>query len=325
MNRMRIWVLVCLLGLLAGSATAAQVTGTLKNGGTTLTNGYTVWDLQGCTSPTLPDGAVPIQHVRLKADGTGIVNGVVPSTDRITCKGASEAPHFRVRAFSSNGVQQWDRLYQTPGATFDIGTATVYDGSAPGLPSGVTHTGTTTKFPGTVGIGTTPVAGVPLTLKLGTGTATGRVPAALYTLPAAAQTGANTDETVLATYTLPANTLTTNGQMLVLDVSGNVANNGNQKTIKVYFGSSSFFVANANTTANSYWHARISILRTGATTEVWTREYAIFAAAAASPLQPSAASINENLGTDLVIKVTGTNGTASAGDIVLLSARLVFL
>lgn len=213
-----------------------------------------------------------------------------------------------VTSFTANG--QWSasiagcqRVQAAATATM-TGTATV------------TLVGTFTAYPSISavnGAGTFPI---------GSGTGTAAVSGVITSSITPAQTGANTNETTLWTYTLPGNSLTTNGQAVRLTVCGLNAANGNAKTLTVYFGATTILIANANTTSAAAWCSSFVILRTSATGQFFQRVYSTYGGTVASA---SLATAVETLSGDVVIKVTGTNGSASAGDIVLNWALLEWL
>lgn len=75
-----------------------------------------------------------------------------------------------------------------------------------------------------------------------------------------------TGEDTIASYTVPANTLANNGDSIWFEAFGTAANNGNSKTLKVYFGSAEI-VAAADTDWGLEWTLRGRIIRTGTATQ----------------------------------------------------------
>ena len=130
-------------------------------------------------------------------------------------------------------------------------------------------------------------------------------------------TGNNTNETTLWTYSLAANTLDTNTKAVRITAWGTTAANANNKTVKLYFGST--VVANRGThtfgTGGS-WHYTAIVSRTGAATQV---------AVGSSVYNGATVGVDtttptESLAGAVTIKVTGQNGTSSANDSVLVGA-----
>lgn len=138
----------------------------------------------------------------------------------------------------------------------------------------------------------------------------------------ATQTGTNADtvEKTLATYTLPANYLNQNLDYIDVIVSGQFAADNNDKSVKMYFGSSTFTIVPTGTDANSkYWTIHYRIIRTGAATQVITGNFNARprAGGVASVLGIGAkAAGTETLSSAVVIKVTGTNTASVANDIL---------
>jgi hypothetical protein len=127
-------------------------------------------------------------------------------------------------------------------------------------------------------------------------------------------TGADTTEDVLQTYTLPANTLSAAGQSLRITCGWTTGATANNKTVKLYFGAS---VITTPTQAANAQTGRLSliVMRTAAATQK------VFGSgmAGTGSITPVAEYYNagtDNLAAGVVIKCTGTNGTAAANDIV---------
>lgn len=137
----------------------------------------------------------------------------------------------------------------------------------------------------------------------------------LSTSLTAVGTGADVTEDTLHTYSMPAGTLGTNGNGVRVTCWGSTGANGNNKTMKLYFGASSIstgaIAANAQT-----WFLKLLVLRTGAATQIVQGE-GVSGTASVTPV----AVYNNSAGTDnlaaaVTIKCTGQNGTASANDII---------
>lgn len=139
-----------------------------------------------------------------------------------------------------------------------------------------------------------------------------------------AQTGANTDETTLYTYELRANTLSRDGQAVRVKAWGTTAANGNNKTFRLYFGATVLrgqlvalnngtwvFDAVVVRTASGAQEAEVELRSSTTTTNVG------YTAERTTPAADTTAAI--------VIKTTGINGTANAGDIVFRGAIVELL
>jgi hypothetical protein len=131
-----------------------------------------------------------------------------------------------------------------------------------------------------------------------------------------AGTGANTDETDLWTYSLPANTLSANGKGVRIRIFGTYAGNGNTKTVRSKFGATSL-TAVAGAPNDGMWRVDAVVIRTGASAQIGSADHADNAigyrsASLTTPAEDTTGAIT--------IKVTGTNGTANANDIVFRGA-----
>lgn len=148
---------------------------------------------------------------------------------------------------------------------------------------------------------------------------------ALYTLPGvltksvtSAQTGANTDETTLWSYPLPAGTLASDGQAVRIKAWGTTAANGNTKSVALKFGATSLRTASTST-SGAAWVLDAVVARTGAAAQTAsaTSTFNVTGTAVTTP--------GETLSGAVTIAVTGTNGTASAGDITFSGAIVELL
>ena len=74
-------------------------------------------------------------------------------------------------------------------------------------------------------------------------------------------------ETDLITYTLPANVLNNNDYFLEITSSGIVGANANNKTIKLYLGSTLLLTTGAVAANSGSWEIKATIIRTGASQE----------------------------------------------------------
>jgi hypothetical protein len=127
-------------------------------------------------------------------------------------------------------------------------------------------------------------------------------------------TGADTTEDVLQTYTLPANTLSVAGQSLRITCPFSTGATANNKTVKLYFGASS--ISTGVVAANAQQgYLQLIVMRTGAATQ------GVFGSGigGTGSVTPIAATYNggtDSLTAGVVIKCTGTNGTAAANDVI---------
>lgn len=129
----------------------------------------------------------------------------------------------------------------------------------------------------------------------------------------AASTTATTVETTLQQYTLAANALANAGDSVRVTCWGTTGANANNKTTKLYFGSSVISTATEASNAQKWWLDFVVMRRTATTQAVMMRGQA--GTGSVTPLAPVTADGSETLTAAITIKCTGTNGTASAGDI----------
>lgn len=129
---------------------------------------------------------------------------------------------------------------------------------------------------------------------------------------AAVATGTGTAEQTLQTYSLPASTLTTAGQAVRVTCWGATAANTNNKTVKLYFGSTHVDTPTMATSAET-WSVNYIAMRRSATTQGFIGNGAI--STGPVPLAPSVTDAAETLTGAVTIKCTGTDGTSSAADI----------
>jgi hypothetical protein len=134
----------------------------------------------------------------------------------------------------------------------------------------------------------------------GTGSDTARASGVIYS-DYTARGNSGTAETDLGSYEIPADTLAADGAVVRITVFGHLAANGNTKTIKVYFGSTSIQVY--STTGNDLaWDAHAVVIRTGAATQEMT------ARGGTGATTIDDASPTETLSGAVTVKVTGQGG-----------------
>lgn len=129
-----------------------------------------------------------------------------------------------------------------------------------------------------------------------------------------------TDDT-LFTYTLPASCLDTNNQGIVIEAFGSFAANGNNKTVKLWFGTSLVFSSGVLTNNNVGWNARLMLSRTGASAQIGTG----FGMAGSTPFPVPVPLIGTEVTTGaIVLKVTGASPTTGAANDVVGHGMSVF-
>lgn len=123
-------------------------------------------------------------------------------------------------------------------------------------------------------------------------------------------TGGGTSEQTLQTFVLPGGTLATAGQTIKVTAFGKTASNSNNKTFKLYFGSE--VVSSGTTTINNgAWTSVLYIMKTGASTQI---VQGAFGGGGSTGVQYNATGAETDTA-GVTIKLTGQDGTDSAGDI----------
>jgi hypothetical protein len=144
------------------------------------------------------------------------------------------------------------------------------------------------------------------------GLAAGRVPLQLYSLPVYTGTPANTAETNLGVYNLLANTLIS-GRAIEFYGTFYTVNNGNTKTMRVYWGSQLVF--NRTTTFPNEVLAFRILVRHDPTPGQHITVLSI------NPVTgPAIGFVNgtQAVNADILIRATGQNGVAAGADIMLV-------
>lgn len=126
----------------------------------------------------------------------------------------------------------------------------------------------------------------------------------------------NTSEQDLATYTLPANTLDANGKALHIRASGNYAAQSNNRTLRLYFGSTIVSVQAGNS-AQVRWHLDTEIQRTSAGNQQITSLLYWGAAGSAGSVTVTNATATESDSSAIAMKLTGQQSTAASTDAVV--------
>lgn len=132
----------------------------------------------------------------------------------------------------------------------------------------------------------------------------------LYKDGSSSATGAGTAEQVLKTFSIPANYLAV-GNIVRLRAWGSTGANANNKTMKMYFGASVITTPTAATN-NKNWFLDMTVIVTAAATQ---------SVLGGGIVDTTAVTPYYNAGTDdttaaIVAKVSGTDGTSSASDII---------
>jgi hypothetical protein len=143
----------------------------------------------------------------------------------------------------------------------------------------------------------------------------------LYGISASVATATGTSEQVLGTYSLPANSLDKAGRRLRISAAFANAANANNKTAKLYFGSSVISTPTAATNGKHTW-LDLYVNKTGANTQLVYGSGCVDT----TPVTPYVnASSAETDTAAITIKATGTDGTSSAADITLIDFLVEYL
>ncbi len=122
---------------------------------------------------------------------------------------------------------------------------------------------------------------------------------------------ATTVEQTMYTYTLPASAIANAGQSRRVSCWGGTAASGGTKTMKLYFGAQVVATPAAATSNKGWYLDEIVTTRSAAVQSYLGR--GLVDTTAVSPVTTSA---TETLASGVTIKCTGTQGNASAGDIL---------
>jgi hypothetical protein len=131
-----------------------------------------------------------------------------------------------------------------------------------------------------------------------------------YLTTTQASTTATTNPEDLATYTLKANAFKA-GQKIRVKAFGTFAANTNTKTLRLWFGSASLGGA-GGAFNNAHWTIEAEIIYVGSASQKTIR----IGFVTGNNQSVSYLATSQNTAADIVIKIQGQNGTASAGDIV---------
>jgi polygalacturonase len=134
----------------------------------------------------------------------------------------------------------------------------------------------------------------------------------------AASTAVTTQEDLM-TYTIPANVLKP-GQTVRLTAWGVTAANGNTKTARLWFGGNSV-IDHSGAWNNVPWRLQADIYITGSNTQ----EYSTLGWPSANTQSVRQGTLTVTDTSAIIVKATGQNGTASAGDITCQGFRVEIL
>lgn len=131
-------------------------------------------------------------------------------------------------------------------------------------------------------------------------------------------TGANTTETTLYSATILGGLMNHNFMGVHMRAMLTTAANGNNKTVTVKFGGTTLATSGAVASNNEAWWIEAQVTRTGPSAQQafcrMMRSTTVVALAYSTPA--------EDMTVNTPFAVTGTNGTASANDIVLRAAQV---
>jgi len=124
--------------------------------------------------------------------------------------------------------------------------------------------------------------------------------------------GAGADD-LIVTPVLLANSLNYDNQTVIAEFFGRFANNGNAKTLQIYFGSAKVLDTGSVVYTALGWSARMIVIRTGSSTQKISCTAWINGLGA---LNGSTTSGTENLTNDVIIKCVGTSAAAATDDVI---------
>lgn len=127
-------------------------------------------------------------------------------------------------------------------------------------------------------------------------------------------------ETDLYTYNVTFGTLAKQGSSILIFAAGTTAANGNNKTLKLKFGSSTLLTTGAFAGNGVSWTLQAELVRNGASTQV---SWAQFFGSATLTSLIKTSSLTEDLSINNTLKLTG-QGTATS-DIVVSYWKLILL
>jgi len=137
-----------------------------------------------------------------------------------------------------------------------------------------------------------------------------------FTMPA------TTSETDMYNQSIAAAMLAANGQTLFLRCGGRTAGNANTKRVRIYWGNTVVFDSTALAANGDTWETTVTILRTSAVTQKSFSAGAFYDTEGNTRL--FAAFPGETLSGAVTLRITGTQGTAAAGDLILDHVKILW-
>lgn len=128
---------------------------------------------------------------------------------------------------------------------------------------------------------------------------------------------ADTTDDVLFTYTLPANALDKAGRAITITAIGKLAANGNNKTIKIFFGATVVATSGVVTGNATGWQLQADVSKVGAAganTQIGQGQSIVGTAHGGVNVPVAPTEVESGA---IVIKVTGASGTTGAANDVL--------
>jgi hypothetical protein len=137
----------------------------------------------------------------------------------------------------------------------------------------------------------------------------------------------DTNEDTLQTTTLATGLLAVDGQAVRVTAWGSYAANTHNKTVRIYFGATSFTAPSTSTSLTPHtWSFDLIVIRTGAATQVARARYQDTSGTSEVVAVNLAATPTETLSGGIIIKTTGQiSGTTAANDIVGTAILTEFL
>lgn len=131
--------------------------------------------------------------------------------------------------------------------------------------------------------------------------------------------GADQTEDTLISYSIPANTMGANGvQGFKIKAWGTLATNGDNKQVKLYFGTVSI-ATGVITDSNKNWFLELNVYRSGTNTQVIVGE----GQRDTTSITPTVTTGTETETAAIVAKVTGQGTTANTANEVVAKALIV--
>lgn len=126
--------------------------------------------------------------------------------------------------------------------------------------------------------------------------------------------GADITDDTLFIYTLPASSLDTVGRGLIVEAFGTTATNGNNKTIKIWLGTTTLFSTGVVTWSGVEWQLRARITKGSSNAQVAVTSGIAASTSTLGPLIQLPTQVDTS---PIVIKVTGASPTSGAANDVL--------